>query len=226
MQTCPWVSRSLWQRCGSAVACCRVGGTNCSSVCLGPFEGGHHYLHHLHHSLASGQTGREDSLPPLQQIIGLKIYWAWPRPSEQDPVSPSGSLSYQEASISLLSFSIRGQTENPSHKKLTNLITCRATQDGWVMVESSDKMWSTGEGNGKPLQYSCLENPMNSMKKQKDRTVKHELPRSLGAQYATGDQWRTNSRKNEEMEPSKNNTQLWMWLLMEVKSNAVKSNIA
>ena len=62
-------------------------------------------------------------------------------------------------------------------------------------------MWSTGEGNGKPLQYSCLENPMNSMKKQKDRTVKHEPPRSLGAQYATGDQWRNNSRKNEEMEP-------------------------
>ena len=69
------------------------------------------------------------------------------------------------------------------------------------MVESSDKMWSIGEGNSKPLQYSCLENPMNSMKRQKDRTVKDELSRSLGAQYATGDQWRTNSRKNDEMEP-------------------------
>ena len=78
---------------------------------------------------------------------------------------------------------------------------CRATQDGRIMVESSDKMWSTGEGNGKPLQYSCLENPMNRMKKQKDRTLKDELPRSVGAQYATGDQWRNNSRKNEEMEP-------------------------
>ena len=78
---------------------------------------------------------------------------------------------------------------------------CRATQDGWVLVESSDKMWSTGEGNGKPLQYSCLENPMNSMKRQKDRTLKDELPRLVGAQYATGDQWRNNSRKNEEMEP-------------------------
>ena len=78
---------------------------------------------------------------------------------------------------------------------------CRATQDGWVMVESSDKMWSTGEGNGKPLQYSCLENPMNSMKRQKVRTLKDELPRSGGAKYATGDQWRNNSRKNEETDP-------------------------
>ena len=78
---------------------------------------------------------------------------------------------------------------------------CRATQDGRVMVESSDKIWPTGEGNGKPLQYSCLENPMNSMKRQKDRTLKDELPRLVGAQYATGDQWSTNSRKNEEMEP-------------------------
>ena len=81
---------------------------------------------------------------------------------------------------------------------------------GWVMVERSDRMWSTGEGNGKPLQYSCLENPMNSMKTQKDRTLKDELPRSVGAQYVTGDQWRNNSRKNEETEPKQNNTQLWM----------------
>ena len=69
------------------------------------------------------------------------------------------------------------------------------------MVESSDKMWSTGEGNREPLQYSCLENPMNSMKRQKDRTLKDELPRSVAAQYATGDQWRNSFRKNEEMEP-------------------------
>ena len=69
------------------------------------------------------------------------------------------------------------------------------------MVESSDKTWSTGEGNGKPLQYSCLENPMSSMKRQKDRTLKDELSRSVDAQYATGDQCRNNSRKNEEMEP-------------------------
>ena len=69
-------------------------------------------------------------------------------------------------------------------------------------------MWSTGEGNGKPLQYSCLENHMNSMKKQKYMTLKDELPRSVGAQYATGNQWRNNSRKNEGMEPKQNNTQL------------------
>ena len=69
------------------------------------------------------------------------------------------------------------------------------------MVESYDKMWSTGEGNGKLLQYSCLENSMNSVKRQKDRTLKDELPGWVGAQYATGDQWRNNSRKNEEIEP-------------------------
>ena len=78
---------------------------------------------------------------------------------------------------------------------------CGATQDGQVMVERSDRTWSTGEGNGKPLQYSCLENPMNSMKRQNDRILREKLLRSVGAQYATGDQWRNNSRKNEEMEP-------------------------
>ena len=89
-------------------------------------------------------------------------------------------------------------------------LPCRATQDGLVMVESSDKTWSTGEGNGKPLQYFCLENPMNSMKRQNDRILKEELPRSVGAKYASGDQWRDNSKRNEGMEQSKNNTQLWM----------------
>ena len=82
----------------------------------------------------------------------------------------------------------------PSH-------ACGATHDGRVMVVRSDRMWSTGEGNGKPLQYSCLENPMNSRKRQNDTLPKEELPRSLGAQYATRDQWRNNSRKNEWMEP-------------------------
>ena len=78
---------------------------------------------------------------------------------------------------------------------------CRANQDAWVTVESSDKTWYTGEGNGKSLQYSCLENPMNGMKRQKDRTLKDELPRSVGAQYATGDQWKNDPRKNGETEP-------------------------
>ena len=68
-------------------------------------------------------------------------------------------------------------------------------------MERSDGIWSTGERNGKPLQYSCLENPMNSVKRQNDRILKGELPGSVGAQYATGDQWRNNSRKNEGMEP-------------------------
>ena len=80
---------------------------------------------------------------------------------------------------------------------------CRATQDGRVMVERSDKAWPTGEGNGKPLQFSCLENPMNSMKRQKDRTLKDELSGSEGAQYYT-EEWRNNSRKNEEMDPKEN----------------------
>ena len=87
---------------------------------------------------------------------------------------------------------------------------CRATQDRQVMMEGSNKMWSTGEGNGKPLQYSYLENNMNSMKRQKDRTMKDELPRSVGAQHATGDQWRNNSKRMKRQGQSKNNTQLWM----------------
>ena len=80
-------------------------------------------------------------------------------------------------------------------------MSSRATQDEWVMVESSDKTWSTGEENGKPLQYSCLENLMDSMKRQKGRTLKDELPRLVGAQYATGEVWRNSSRKNKEIEP-------------------------
>ena len=105
----------------------------------------------------------------------------------------------------------RADTWKPYHRKLANLITwtttlsnsvkpshaCGAIQDQRVMVERSEGTWSTGEGNGKPLQYSCLENPMNSMRRQNDRTLKDKLPRSIGAQYATGDQWRNKSRKNE-----------------------------
>ena len=94
------------------------------------------------------------------------------------------------------------------------------------MVESSDKAWSTGEGNGKPLQYSWLENPMNSMKRQKDRTLKDELTRSVGAQYATGDQWRNNSRKNEGMEPKQKQYPAVDVSVIEARSDAVKRNIA
>ena len=137
-------------------------------------------------------------------------------PIRTRPSFPPVSLSHQKAPISLSSFSIRGQTDwKPQSQKLTNLITwptalsnsmklwamtCRTTQDRQVMVKSSDKTWSTGEGNGKPLQYSCLENPMNSMKGE-DWTLKDELPRLVDAQYAIEEQRRNNSRKNEETEP-------------------------
>ena len=94
------------------------------------------------------------------------------------------------------------KTRQSSHTRTTALSNSvelshahGATQDGWVMVERSHRMWSTGERNGKPLQYSCLENAMKSMKRQNDRILKEELPRSVGAQNATGDQWRNNSRK-------------------------------
>ena len=83
-----------------------------------------------------------------------------------------------------------------------------ASQDGRVMVERSDRMWATGEGNGKPLQCSCLENPMNSRKRQKDRIVKEELPRLVRTQYAPGDQWRNNTKKNEETEPKQKQHQV------------------
>ena len=94
------------------------------------------------------------------------------------------------------------------------------------MVESSDRMWFTGEGNGTPLQYSCLENPMNSMKRQKDRTLKDELPRLVGAQYATIDQWRNNSRKNKETEPKQKQHPVVDVPGGDTKYDAVKSNTA
>ena len=103
---------------------------------------------------------------------------------------------------------------------------CRATQDRWVMVESSDKMWSTGEGNGKPLQYSCLENHVNSMTRQTDRTLKDELLRLVGAQYVTGDQWRNNSRKNEETEPKQKQQPVVDVTGDRRKVQCFKSNIA
>ena len=94
------------------------------------------------------------------------------------------------------------------------------------MVESFDITWSTGEGNSKPLQYSCLENPMKSMKRQKYRTLKDEIPRLVVAQYATGEEWRNNSKKNEETEPKQKQHQVVGMTGDEAKSNAIKSNIA
>ena len=144
----------------------------------GPFEGGRHYLHYLHHSLASGQTTEREHSPIHQQKSRLKISGAWPirtRPSfPLDQSLPSGS--FHKPLILLHQKADRMKT---SHRKWIKLITwttalsksmklwampCRATQDRRVMVENSDKTRSTGEGNGKPLQYSCLENLMNSMK--------------------------------------------------------------
>ena len=101
-----------------------------------------------------------------------------------------------------------------------------ATQDGWVMVERSDRMWSTGEGNGKPLQYSCLENPMNSMKRQNDRILKGELPASVGAHMLLVVSGKITPERMKGCSQSKNNTQLWMGLVIQARSDTVKSNIA
>ena len=109
------------------------------------------------------------------------------------------------------------KTSQTNHTRTTALSNsmklshaCGATQDGRVMVKRSDRMWSTGEGNGKSLQYSCLQNPMNHMKRRNDRILKEELPRSVGAKYATGDQWRNNSERMKGWSQIKNNTQVWM----------------
>ena len=86
---------------------------------------------------------------------------------------------------------------------------CRATQERWVMVEGSENMWSIGEGHGKPLQYSSVENPMNSTKRKTDMTLKGEFLRLIGAQYATGDHWRNNYRM-KRWKQSENNSYLWI----------------
>ena len=104
-------------------------------------------------------------------------------------------------------------------------MSCKSTQDRHIMVESSDKMWSNGEGNGKPLQYSHLENPMMSMKRQKDRTLKAELPRSNGAQYAAGEEWKNSCRRIEDAESKQKQHPLVDVMVMEVKSYAIMNNI-
>ena len=132
-------------------------------------------------------------------------------PIRTRPSFPSVSLSYQDASIASYPSPSEGRQNEPQSQKTSqsdyrttvlsnSMKLSHATQDGRLMVERSDRMWSTGEGYGKPLQYSCLENPMNILKRQKDTTPKYELPRSVGVQYATGEEWRNNSRKNEMTE--------------------------
>ena len=113
-----------------------------------------------------------------------------------------------------------------SNSMKLSAMPCRATQDGQVMLENFDKMWSTREGNGKLLQYSCLENLMNSMKKGKDRALRDELPSSVGAQYTTGEEWRNNFRRMKRQSQSKSNALLWMRPVMGVKLDAVKNSIA
>ena len=129
-----------------------------------------------------------------------------PRAQKRNPSKMVGVARGHQRADTLKPYSQK--TSQSNHTRTTALSNsvkpshaCGATQDGQVMVERPDRMWSTGEGNGKPLQYSCLENPMNSMKRQNDRIPKEELPRSLGAQYATGHQRTNNYRKNKGMEP-------------------------
>ena len=133
------------------------------------------------------------------------VWGCW---GSQAPSSADSSISHPQPATSVSKVSRGSRKSGPVRgiaglEALCNLMKlqvmlCRATQDGCVIVESSNKMWFTGEGNGKHLQYSCPENPMNSMKRQKDGTLKDEFPRS--AQYVPGDQWRNSTRKNEEME--------------------------
>ena len=172
------ISRSLWQRRGLMVACIRLyqATSGALSVAVRVWdllkEVTIIFITSTIVWLQVKQQGGNTA--PHQQKIGLKIYWAWPRSLEQDPVSPSVSFSHQEASISLLSFSIRGQTDWKPQSQKTNRSdhmdhsltqwNCEPCHVGPPEMESSDKMWSTGEGNGKPLQYSCLENFMNSTK--------------------------------------------------------------
>ena len=155
------------------------------------------FLHYFHHSLDSGQMTENWIQDLLSMAPPIRTRPSFPLSQSL----PSRKLPY----ASYPSPSEGRQDGNHNHRKLNNLITWTtalsnsmklwATQDGWIMVESSDKTWSTGDGNGKQLQYSCLENSVNNMKRRKDMTLKDELPRSVDAQYATGEEWRNKSRK-------------------------------
>ena len=125
------------------------------------------------------------------------------------PICPAG-MSTQTMEEELKSTMLGLWTTALSNSMKLRAMLCRLA--GRDTVESYDKTWSTREGKGKSLQYSCLESPMNSMRRQKDRTLKDELPRLVGTQYATGEEWRNNSRKNEEAEPKqKKHPVVWDW---------------
>ena len=152
---------------------------------ISPVEGGHHCHNYPYHSLATCQTTGREHIPTHQQKIGLKIYWAWSTPHSKTQLSPQSIPHIRKLpQASYLHPSEGRQNENHNHSTLTKLITwvtalsnpmkllampSRVSQEVRVVVENSDKIWSTGEGNGKPLHHSCLENPINSMKRQKRR---------------------------------------------------------
>ena len=239
-QTFLCVLVSLWWRCGLRVACCRVAAL--LTACWHKYFLGRSPLcHYSYHSLASGQTrGREHS-STHQQKTGWKIYWVWPCPPEQDPVFPQPVPPIRKLPRASYPHPSEGrQNESQNHRKITKIITwvpalCnsvrlwatpwRAIQDGRVMVESSDKMWSAGEEDGKPLQHSYLENPTNSMKRQKRYDTKRWTPKLV---------WSIMLLKSTEIAPEgmkrlsqiRNSAQLWICLVVKGKSDAVKNNIA
>ena len=141
--TCLWVSRSPWWRCGLVVACCRVGGTEYSSVCMGSFEGGHYYLHYLHHSLASRSNHREGTQHCPSTENWIKDLLSIASPSKQDPISPSVSLFHQEAYISLLSLSITGKTEWKPQLQKTNQTDYMDHSLVYLNETMSCAMWAT-----------------------------------------------------------------------------------
>ena len=131
---------------------------------------------------------------PTICCLGFLLPWAW---GKRNPSKIVGVARGHQRADTLKPYSQK--TSHSNHTRTTVLSNSmklsharKATQDGRVTVERADRMWSTGEGNGKPLQYSCCENPMNSMKRQNGRILKEVLPRSVDAQYATGHQWRNN----------------------------------
>ena len=143
-----------------------------------------------------------------------------------EPPEPSCLWLKSEFSVWFFSLYLLHCTTALSNSMKLWAMPCRATQDRQVMVVSSDKMWSTGEGNGKPLQYSCLQNPRDSRKRQKDMTLKDELPRLVGANMLLEKSGEITPERMKRQSQSENSAQLWMWLVTEARSDAVKSNIA
>ena len=206
---------------------------------MGSFEGGHYYLHYLHYSLASGQTIGRNHSPTYQKKIELKTYWAWPHPSEQDPVSPSVSLYHQEVSISLLSLSIRGPTEwkpqsqktNPTdHIDLTqwNYEPCHVgppQMDGswWRVLR---KCGPLEKGMAKHFSILAMRTPWTVWKGKKIwhwkmSTAGHKVSKMLLGK--SGRELLITPERTKWVGQSGNDTQLWMCLVMKLKSNAVNT---